>query len=293
MPFRYGEFDRGLARLAYRSWEPYHLVAYFAPEVAAAAREAGVSWRAAYTGMRAAPFGPVPGEVVAGAFYSWRPEAVAAAWAQALAAASPEEWNGIRTGVLDASMRRILGSVVSSPELAAVASRARAAVAGVPARGRPLGAAWAALDWPEEPHLVLWQATAVWREWRGDGHIATLVVAGLDELESMVLHLAPGPDGSAPGNPLGRDQLLSTRKWTEDDWAAASSRLVSRGLLGSAGSLTEDGVQLRDWTEAATDDASASVWADRPDADEVIRAVRPYAKLVIDSGVIPGTTKKR
>ena len=67
---------------------------------------------------------------------------------------------------------------------------------------------------------------------------------------------------------------------------------------------TPDGVLL--WTridpsggratlrcEVATDDASAAVWAGVEDADGLLAAVRPFAKRVIDTGWLPGTTDRR
>ena len=36
---------------------------------------------------------------------------------------------------------------------------------------RPLYAAHAELDWPDEPQLVLWHAVTLLREYRGDGHM--------------------------------------------------------------------------------------------------------------------------
>ncbi len=42
-------------------------------------------------------------------------------------------------------------------------------------QGRPLYAAHAELPWPDEPHLVLWHAVTLLREYRGDGHVAALL----------------------------------------------------------------------------------------------------------------------
>ena len=47
----------------------------------------------------------------------------------------------------------------------------REVAAGAPTSGRALGAANAALPWPDEPLAVLWQAATMLRELRGDGHV--------------------------------------------------------------------------------------------------------------------------
>ena len=58
--------------------------------------------------------------------------------------------------------------------------------------GRPLFAGHAALPWPDEPHLVLWHAQTLLREYRGDGHVALLRADGLSGIEALVVHGATG-----------------------------------------------------------------------------------------------------
>ena len=66
------------------------------------------------------------------------------------------------------------------------AELARTATEGCTAAGRPLYAAHASLPWPDAPHLALWHAITLLREFRGDGHIACLVDAGLDGIDALV-----------------------------------------------------------------------------------------------------------
>ncbi|MDQ3527439.1 MAG: hypothetical protein M3424_06075, partial [Actinomycetota bacterium] len=175
--------------------------------------------------------------------------------------------------------------------------------------GRPLGAAWAARPWPQAPHLVLWQASAVWREWRGDGHVAALVSSGLDPVEALVLSAAESADGRPRGVKMGAEQLRRSRAWSEQEWAAGVHGLRERGLIEATGEvgaggemeaagevgrhrLTADGTRLADELEEQTDDASAAIWADTADAADLLKRVRPYVKKVIDAGILPGTTRK-
>lgn len=138
--------------------------------------------------------------------------------------------------------------------------------------------------------MVLWHATAVLREWRGDGHITALVQSGFDPVETCVFHEATHPDPSVRKRGMGRAGSLRSRGWTEDAWLAAAERLASRGLLtvgDGEESLTEAGGALYDTLETVTDDAA--VWRDAEDAESLLRDARPYVKAVIDAGVLPGT----
>ncbi|MDZ7733198.1 MAG: hypothetical protein U5R31_08820 [Acidimicrobiia bacterium] len=61
--------------------------------------------------------------------------------------------------LIDAILRRLLGDDVGSAEVGEAAALAREAAetAAGHVAGRPLFAAHAALPWPDEPHLMLWQ----------------------------------------------------------------------------------------------------------------------------------------
>lgn len=207
------------AALAYRTLEPYHLTAYFGPHVDAVREELGIGWLGSYTGMRAAPLGAVPGPVVAAAFFGFRPPAVEKAWGLARQGRSPADLDALRTRCVDAGLREALGDAASSPELARVADGLRSVLDGADHGGRVLSAAYAALPWPDEPHLALWHAATLWREWRGDGHNAALVAAGLRPLEALVLYDAWVRETSpATAGTRGRPFLQPSRKWTDDEW---------------------------------------------------------------------------
>ncbi len=294
MTLRNGERERGLARAAYQTFEPLHLLAYFGPHVDATRESMGIGWLGSYVGLRAAPLGPVPGPVVAATFYGFNPAAVAKAWGLALHGRSPADLDGLRTATVDAGLRATLGDLVDSPELARQASRMREVVSRVDLGGRALTAAYAALPWPDQPHLALWHAATLWREWRGDGHNAVLVAHGLTPLDALVLYDAwLTPAQAAAGR--GRGFLQPTRKWDDDAWAASAATLTAEGLLevdGDRVGVSERGRRLRDEIEDATDDASASVWAGVDDADELLAGFRPFSKAVITAGILPGTQRQ-
>lgn len=148
--------------------------------------------------------------------------------------------------------------------------------------GRPLAAANAAQPWPSAPHLVLWQAASILREHRGDGHLAALLVAGLDPVEALVSFAAIG---AAP------EETFASRGWSEKEWSAARERLVGRGLLESDGTATEAGRALRATVERHTDELAAAPWQALGAADtgRLADLLGDYWVAVIGSGLLPGT----
>ncbi|CCH34520.1 hypothetical protein ABZ816_42635 [Actinosynnema sp. NPDC047251] len=228
-------------------FETYHDVTYFTPESRAATDELGCKggWMG-YFGMRAAPLGAASPEAVAAAFYSFHPRMVSRALPDAWDVASPERFLETRLRGVDGALRRMLPTLdVGEP-----AALARDAATEAAKAGRVLGAANAALELPEEPHLALWQACTTLRELRGDGHIAALVAADLTPCETLVLF------GADKG--LDPAYLRTARGWNEDEWAAAEASLGERGLY-SAG-LTVRGAELRREIERRTDHAAQSPW---------------------------------
>jgi hypothetical protein len=280
------DVDPGLARETWRLVEPLHSVVYFAPEAQEAYAALGLAGRmTGYFASRAAAFGPASAETVVATFYNFSPGLVGRAIPAAWEIADPAAVLAARLAAMDAVLRRVLGPRVDGPEVAEaarLARRAAEAAAEHPA-GRPLFAAHSGLDWPDEPHLVLWHAQTLLREFRGDGHVAALTVAGVDGLAALVLHAATG------AVPL--DFLKSSRGWSEDEWAAAEEDLRARGLLegGPELTLTEAGRAQREWLEERTDALSVPAYR-ALGADGCARLgelARPLSRAVSDAGMLP------
>ena len=297
--FRYGERERGLARKAYKAFEPYHLVTYFGPHVTSTYERLGLRGQAGYTGLRGAALGAVPGAVVAATFFNFNPAAIERAWGRALENHSVDDLNAARAQSVDVGLRDALGDRVDDPALAKAALLMRDVISTASVAGRPLASAYAALPRPPEPHLQLWQDATLWREWRGDGHIAALTLAGLDPIESLVIYdadLRSQPSSAVEGR--GRRAMQASRKWDDEAWDATVERLTARKLVspGPDGNavLTQDGAALRKRIEDQTDDAAGSVWetVTDTDAEVLFAAVRPFVKAVIDAGFLPGTSRK-
>lgn len=272
------------SRRMWRALEPVHAVTYFAPEAKAACEEVGTKgyWMS-YFAQRAAPLGAARPEIVAALFYNFSLRLVARAVPDVWALAGPETFLGIRLEAVDAALHRLAGAeLLSTPEVADAASIARAAAAAAPTAGRALGAANAALEWPQAPHLVLWHAQTVLRESRGDGHVAALQLADLDPVETLVLFAADlGMDA---------DWLRERRGWAPEEWSAGVARVTERGLLADGG-LTAAGAALRAAVEAHTDALSDAPWRAVGDAEaeRLVKLVEPLVTAIVaGDGVAAG-----
>jgi hypothetical protein len=247
-----------LARKTWRTLEPLHGMVYFVPEAAEAYGRLGITGRAGYFASRAAPMGAVTADVVVSTFFNFCPALVHAAIPDSWEIASPAMLVAARFDAVDAAFRRLLGDpVLASDEMRRAAELARTAAeeAGRRAEGRPLAAAHADVAWPSAPHLVLWHAQSILREYRGDGHIAQLVVRGLSGTEALVTHAAAG---DVPAH-----LLRSTRGWSREAWDGAVDALRRRGWLEQGEELrfSELGATQRHALEDGTDALAAAPYA--------------------------------
>ena len=246
--------DPAVARAAWRRAEPIHGMIYFAPEAQDRYASLGLEGRTGYFASRSAAFGAVPAEPVIATFFNFNPALVHAALPAAWDRAAPARVLAARYEAVDAALRRAFATVDGAGNGAAPGGAAVAEAAGLARRAaetacehlgaRPLFAAHAALPWPDEPHLVLWHAQTLLREFRGDGHVTALLVAGVDGIEALVLHAATG---AVPGL-----LLRVSRGWSTDEWAAAVDRLRSRGLLTAEEDATDAGGAPAAMTHSAT-----------------------------------------
>ncbi|MFJ4776997.1 hypothetical protein [Streptomyces sp. NPDC088762] len=227
---------------------PLHSTVYFSPDYLKELAAFGVdNPNAANLAGRAAAMGPVGPGLVAATFYNYRYDHLARFLPAVWDSVSPEEVIAARYRAADSTLRRLLGDeTVESPELAEAAELALRATEGCTRHARPLYAAHADLPVPEQPHLRLWHATTLLREHRGDGHLAALLIVGLDPVEALVSH-------GATGKGMTSKWLKATRGWEQADLDAAAERLRERGVLDAAGELTEEGKALRERLETETD----------------------------------------
>lgn len=275
--------DARTAKRTARTLEPLHALGYFSPDVDAAMGELGLRGRARYFVSRSAPMGAVGAGTVTATFHNFHPGLVAHAMTGVWEATSPGAAVAARFAGIDASYRRLLGEeVLASDGLAEAADLARRATEACRPEGRPLYAGHADLDWPDEPHLVLWHALSLLREHRGDGHVATLLRAGLSGLESLITH-------TATGKGFRLEAAKKSRGYSDEEWAAGEAALVDRGLLETDGALTEQGRELRRDIEAATDELDLAPWAHLGDEGvaRLHELATPLVQQVLEQDALP------
>jgi Helix-turn-helix family len=272
------------ARRTWRTLEPLHGLIYFAPEAEAAYAALGLEAVPGYFASRSAPMGAVAADTVVATFYNFSPRLVRHAMAGVWERTSPAAVAAARLAAADAALARLLGDRIRTPELARAADLARRAAerAGSRPEGRPLFAGHVGLPWPDEPHLVLWHAQSLLREFRGDGHVAALLAAGLGPGEALVVHAASGevPAGA----------LQATRGWSDDEWAEAVAAVAARGWLvdGEPLALSDRGAAHRGEVEAVTDRLALLPYTALSDEEcaELRRICRPYSQVVVASGLL-------
>ncbi|MEL5960563.1 hypothetical protein AADR41_38405 [Streptomyces sp. CLV115] len=278
--------ELGRVRRMWHLLEPLHAVLYYAPESFEEAAALGLRtderWPS-YFAWRVAPLGEAGAGRVAETFHSFSPamveEYVPAVWS----VASPDAVLAARRRAVDRAYRTLLGEAVAAPETAEAAALVRRVALAADTDGRPLAAANAALPWPDEPHLVLWHAATVLREHRGDGHLAALVGAGLDPVESLVAFAAIG---------AARPEVFASRGWSDEEWREARQRLLKRGLLTESGTATEAGRALRAEVERRTDEAAAAPWRalGGEERERLVELLGTLWVAVIGSGLLPSET---
>jgi hypothetical protein len=275
----------GVAARAHRATDSLHSLVYFAPE--AAEELTGIGLRPGsmpYFASRSAPMGAVSAGVTTATFYNFNPVMVAKHIPRAWTLATPSDILAARLRVADRALRRLLGPAVSGPDVLELAGLARSACAALAPEGRPLYAAHAGLDWPDEPHLILWHAATLLREYRGDGHIAALLEAQLSGIEAIATHCATGRG-------FTEDSAKLLRGWSDEHWAAAKLALAERGLM-SGDELTPDGIALRTVVEERTDSMDEAAWLHlgEPGTSRLIELGKSLTRTVVAAGAFPSET---
>jgi hypothetical protein len=277
-----------LAREAWRLAEPLHAMIYFAPEVRERFAPLGLPPVADYFASRGAALGAVGPAPVVATFYNFHPGLVARALPAAWEVVTPATALAVRLDAADAALTRGLGDAVHSAEVAEAAGLARRAAESASryAPGRPLFAAHAELDWPVAPHLVLWHAQTLLREFRGDAHVAALLVAGLSGLQSIVLHAASGQ--------ADPKFLRVSRGYTQQQWDDEAAVLRERGLL-DGDELSAEGRALRESIEADTDRLAAPAYRvlGVEGATRLAELARPLSRTLVKAGFLSAAAPAR
>jgi hypothetical protein len=274
--------DASMARALWRRLEAIHAVTYFSPEPVSALAAAGYrGYWMGYFAQRAAPLGAVGPQLVSATFYNFSQWRVAKAVPDAWTFAPPEVALEARAAGSTAALRRAFDGADIESDLVTAAELAGRAARSAPLDGRPLFAANAALRWPEDRLGALWHAATLLREHRGDGHVATLIAAGVAGREAHVLQVASGA--------TTRDVMTVARDYDDVEWRQVTEGLAERGLLTRGGELTAEGRALKDDVEERTDRIALSAFATLGDdeLEQFLAALTPLTQAVVATGDLP------
>lgn len=277
-----------LSRELWRAIEPFHQLVYRSPEATFEYEAIGLNRpELQYFGNRLAAMGNVGPMHAVSVLWGFAPSYVARGVPEVWHIADASLVTRARLHAARATLHRILGDALESPEMTSCAIDARRMVEGLNFAGSPMAAAHFDVDYPEEPALQLWHSCTVLREHRGDAHWRATGAADVDSIECHILHAA---DGAMPA-----DLLQRVSGWDDTAWNDATERLRTRGLLAKESlTLSSRGRETKLRIERATDTAAGSaievVGSDR--ARMIRETMRPWNDRIMDSGVI-GAWKTR
>ncbi|MEU8684329.1 hypothetical protein [Streptomyces sp. NPDC048611] len=268
------------ARALWLLTEPLHAVCYFDQRCRDLGRDLGLKgfWMG-YFAARTAPLGAVEPAAATAVLGVFAPQMVARALPAAWSIVGPAHALDERGSRAAHALRAI------DPDLEHAAAELlpplQTVVDDAPATARPLFAANRALCDHADPVERLWQLATTIREFRGDAHHAVLADEGLDGCEALVLAAASGR--------VPRDTMREDRGWTEEEWAAATDRLRSRGLVDADGDATDHGRRERDRIEEATDRLAARLLRTLPEAEtgRLLQGLEPLVRRILAADVLP------
>jgi hypothetical protein len=174
---------------------------------------------------------------------------------------------------------------VQSAEMAELAALAREATTAFTPEARPLYAGHAGIEWPNEPHLQVWHAASLLREYRGDGHLMALLRHDLNGIDAILSHCATGRG-------FTEDAARVLRGWSEEQWEASRVRLQERGVLDVSGrALSEAGQSLRAEVEAETDALDVAAWQHLGEerTARLIDLGKGVSKAMLAAGALPAS----
>jgi hypothetical protein len=239
----------------------------------------------AYVWGRAASLGrDVEPSVVASAFGVFEPELIAASLARAQQVVSRDEILGLRQAGADAGLA-MATSGIDTALIEFLAARLLNALVPCAGTARPMFCALRSLAIPVSPHGALWRAAEMFREHRGDGHLAACVAAGLEPVEMNVL--------TELWLNFKVGEYSGTRGFSAGATESAVARLSERGWVQGY-ELTYSGRQARAAIETATDLSQATVIEGLgDDVEAVISAATAIGNAVVSAHAAPADPRKR
>ncbi|WP_181276036.1 SCO6745 family protein [Brevibacterium oceani] len=278
----------------------FHSSMYFSQTVGAVYAEHGLEPGVeGNMAARSAPLGRVNPGVVSAAYYNYSPNFVADMLPKLWDTVTPEEMVQARFDAVAAFMDELFGDRDDIALLTEAATQVDEAVQPVLANmdfaGRTLAAATADALGGHRGATVfekLWDSATIAREFRGDGHVASLVTAGVPGIDALVLDVATGA-GFRPR------AAQKTRGYTDEEWQTAQAGLAEAGLITvdtddrgyDLPVITDAGRELREQVEQLTDGTVTAAWSvlDDDELEALLSPSRTLIKVIAQSGAFPAT----
>lgn len=265
--------------------EPLAMHAVFARQVYDALAGHGLDMLSGYVYGRGAALGDVPSALVTSTFAVFPHSMIDNLWQQGRAAVEPATLVAVRDAATAASLRTVLGDVVSEAQALEAAEALEVVVDVADGTGRPLFSALRAGPKLTDPYGRLWRAADLVREHRGDSHVAACVAAGVGPCEMNIL------TELWVGYPLG--EYSNTRGWPKQHVESSIARLTVAGFV-SDWRITEKGRRFRAGIEERTDAAQRGlVEALGAELEPLIAQVGPWSDRCILAGCYPYDPRKR
>lgn len=269
------------ARTLWRTLEAIHATIYFSPIAMEAYSGIGIGEaKFNYFAPRAAAMGAVDGRIVAATFYFWEPSLVQRYIPAAWDLATPAAVVKARWGAAGDVVRSRAGSAIDHTDAVQAIPLLAEAMGGVSVGGRPLYAGHAAVEQPDDPIAAVWHWATLYREYRGDGHIAVLQTLGIGPIDALLLNVATGY--------FPEERQRTSRGWG-DEWATTRARLVEADLLADTEgglTLTNQGRELNSEIDHLTNQLSATPWMGLGEdgCGRIVTLLEPWAEAIVASG---------
>ena len=279
------------ARRLRNAVEPVAAGVYFAPEAHAAYEALGFDGSPpvsadgiarpelkSYFTSRGACMGQVSGEVVAAAFGAFNPKFVVPGVAAGWQITSREAILQAREQAATAMLARVLGDHPDG--LGQVTDLLRRGADAAPWAGRAIYGGLRSLGFPGHPLGDMWRAADLLREHRGDSHVISWAVGGVDAVEILLL--------TEQWWGVPARSYTPSRGWTDKDMDAGFERLTRRGLMTGGEQLTDAGRAFREEIEVRTDELERPVLdALGDDLDELLDHLDAWSEAIIAAGSYP------
>jgi hypothetical protein len=266
--------------------EPIATIGWWSRPAADALIALGHGFFDGYAWGRAAPLGAdVSPSVIVSAFGVFSPGLIVPVIEQARTISSRDAILNARSTGASAGLEQAT-KAVPVETITRAGYQLLAAMQSVAPGPRPLFGALQGLPIADNPYARLWRAAELFREHRGDCHLAACATFDLDMVEMNVL------TERWLQYPVG--EYSSTRGFSAEELHEACELLRGRGWMDDDDELTNAGRSARDEIERRTDDGQTKVIrALGSDLDELIRSCQSVGSSILVAHAAPADPRKR